>query len=92
MFDTLKTVPRLYFFTPNISASTGISKFWFELNNDDGSGTKLFDNGGSGFVLGENRTRLMFDNVRSGTVPPFDVVQTMLVAAVSLLSFCDFLF
>ncbi|KAJ3809546.1 heme peroxidase [Lentinula aff. lateritia] len=40
-----------YAFNATINATTSISKFWFEINENDGSDPVIVDNGGSGFAI-----------------------------------------
>ncbi|GAW08282.1 l-ascorbate oxidase [Lentinula edodes] len=52
-----------YTFNATINATTSISKFWFEINENDGSDPIVVDNGGSGFVIGQDS--VFIDNGRS---------------------------
>ncbi|KAJ3851014.1 heme peroxidase [Lentinula lateritia] len=52
-----------YTFNATINATTSISKFWFEINENDGSDPIVVDNGGSGFVIGQDS--VFIDNSRS---------------------------
>ncbi|KAE9409458.1 heme peroxidase [Gymnopus androsaceus JB14] len=40
-----------YFFNATINATSSISKFWFEINDNDGSDPVVVDNSGSGYVI-----------------------------------------
>ncbi|KIK55701.1 hypothetical protein GYMLUDRAFT_47659 [Collybiopsis luxurians FD-317 M1] len=40
-----------YQFNASINAASSISKFWFEVNENDGSQPVVVDNGGAGFVI-----------------------------------------
>ncbi|KAJ3906338.1 heme peroxidase [Lentinula edodes] len=55
-----------YSFNATINASTSISKFWFEINENDGSDPIVVDNGGSGFVIEQDS--VFIDNSRSENV------------------------
>ncbi|KAJ3809543.1 heme peroxidase [Lentinula aff. lateritia] len=50
-------------FNATINATTSISKFWFEINENDGSDPVVVDNGGSGFVIEQDS--VFIDNSRS---------------------------
>ncbi|KIK58318.1 hypothetical protein GYMLUDRAFT_45533 [Collybiopsis luxurians FD-317 M1] len=55
-----------YLFNATINASTSISKFWFEINENDGSQPVAVDNGGSGFSIAQDS--VFIDSLRSKTV------------------------
>ncbi|KAE9405953.1 heme peroxidase [Gymnopus androsaceus JB14] len=58
-----------YLFNATINSTSSISKFWFEINNNDGSDPIIVDNGGSGFVIEQDPTLSLFvDVMRSETV------------------------
>ncbi|KAJ3743513.1 heme peroxidase [Lentinula detonsa] len=59
------TVNR-FLFNATINATTSISKFWFEVDEKDGSDPILVNNGGSGFVIEQDS--LFIDNGRSEAV------------------------
>ncbi|KAJ7025119.1 L-ascorbate oxidase [Mycena alexandri] len=44
-----------YDFVAPINATTSISKFWFEINENDGSPVTVLDNEGSGYVITQDR-------------------------------------
>ncbi|KAJ3994927.1 heme peroxidase [Lentinula boryana] len=52
-----------YSFNATINATTSLSKFWFEINENDGSDPVVVDNGGSGFVVEQDT--MFIDNSRS---------------------------
>ncbi|KAE9407571.1 heme peroxidase [Gymnopus androsaceus JB14] len=52
-----------YFFNATINATSSISKFWFEVNNNDGSDPVIVDNGGSGFVIEQDPSLSLFVDV-----------------------------
>ncbi|KAJ3745485.1 heme peroxidase [Lentinula detonsa] len=52
-----------YSFNATINATTSLSKFWFEINENDGSDPVVVDNGGSGFVIEQDT--IFIDNSRS---------------------------
>ncbi|KAJ3784363.1 heme peroxidase [Lentinula aff. detonsa] len=52
-----------YSFNATINATTSLSKFWFEINENDGSDPVVVDNGGSGFVIEQDA--IFIDNSRS---------------------------
>ncbi|KAJ7145246.1 heme peroxidase [Mycena filopes] len=60
-----------YDFVAAINATTSISKFWFEVNEGDGSAVKTLDNGGSGYVITQDRVLY---------VPHSSTAQTTVVA------------
>ncbi|KAE9402259.1 heme peroxidase, partial [Gymnopus androsaceus JB14] len=43
-----------YSFNATINATSSISHFWFEIDNNDGSDPIIVDNGGSGFVIAQD--------------------------------------
>ncbi|KAJ4473706.1 heme peroxidase [Lentinula aciculospora] len=55
-----------YSFNATINATTSISKFWFKINENEGSDPVIVDNGGSGFVIGQDT--VFIDNSRSENV------------------------
>ncbi|KAJ3855465.1 heme peroxidase [Lentinula lateritia] len=55
-----------YVLNATINATTSISKFWFEINENDGSDPIIVDNGGSGFVIEQDS--VFVDNRRSENV------------------------
>ncbi|KAF9064896.1 heme peroxidase [Rhodocollybia butyracea] len=57
---------KRYNFNATINGATSISKFWFEINNNDGSDPITVDNGGDGFVIEQDS--VFIDNSRSETV------------------------
>ncbi|KAE9398044.1 hypothetical protein BT96DRAFT_1020381 [Gymnopus androsaceus JB14] len=57
-----------YSFNATINATSSISQFWFEIDNNDGSEPIIVDNGGSGFVIAQDtvfvdvgRSKLLID-------------------------------
>jgi len=55
-----------YLFNATINSTSSISKFWFEINNNDGSDPVVVDNGGSGFVIEQDPSLSLFvDAMRS---------------------------
>ncbi|KAJ4486568.1 heme peroxidase [Lentinula edodes] len=52
-----------YEFNATINATTSISNFWFEINENDGSDPVIVDNGGSSFAIGQDS--VFIDNSRS---------------------------
>ncbi|KAE9398666.1 heme peroxidase [Gymnopus androsaceus JB14] len=70
------------FFNATINATSSISKFWFEINNDD-SDPVVVDNGGSGFVIEQDPTLSLFlDVLRSVGVGGGPTVVFRLVVAI----------
>lgn len=70
-----------YSFNATINASTSISKFWFEINENDGSDPIVVDNGGPGFVIEQDS--VFIDNSRSENVllsSSFDEYRKVVVA------------
>lgn len=58
-----------YLFNATINATSSISKFWFEVNNNDGSNPTIVDNGGSGYLIEQDPTLSLFvDAIRSEIV------------------------
>jgi len=53
--------PVKYWFDTPVNATTSMSKFWFEVDERDGSQVVVHDNGGTGC----QRSRLFFTHVRS---------------------------
>jgi hypothetical protein len=45
MFDAVGASPSKFFFGPAINATTSISKFWFEVDEKDGSPPLMIDQG-----------------------------------------------
>ncbi|KAE9408320.1 heme peroxidase [Gymnopus androsaceus JB14] len=71
------------FFNATINATSSISKFWFEINNNDGSDPVVVDNGGSGFVIEQDPTLSLFlDVLRSAGVGGGPTVVFRLVVAI----------
>ncbi|KAF8061773.1 heme peroxidase [Lyophyllum atratum] len=58
----LKTLAS-YEFAANIPLNASVSKFWFEVDEQDGSSPTVVDNGGSGFVIDQDT--VLFDPVRT---------------------------
>ncbi|KAE9399622.1 heme peroxidase [Gymnopus androsaceus JB14] len=70
-----------YFFNATINATSSISKFWFEINDNDGSDPVVVDNGGSGFVIEQDS--LFVDSIRTQLIQVPEVgVDTKVVVAV----------
>ncbi|KAE9393700.1 heme peroxidase [Gymnopus androsaceus JB14] len=72
-----------YSFNATINATSSISKFWFEIDNNDGSDSIVVDNGGSGFVVEQDS--LFVDVIRSKelfvvTPTSFNMVYDIVVA------------
>ncbi|KAJ3924907.1 MAG: heme peroxidase [Lentinula lateritia] len=59
------TSPSTHFvqFNATINATTSISKFWFKINENNGSDPVIVDNGGSSFAIGQDS--VFIDNSRS---------------------------
>ncbi|KAJ3794688.1 heme peroxidase [Lentinula aff. detonsa] len=55
-----------FLFNATINATTSISKFWFEVHENDGSDPIVVNNGGSGFVIEQDS--IFIDNGRSEAV------------------------
>ncbi|KAJ3731712.1 heme peroxidase [Lentinula guzmanii] len=55
-----------FLFNATINATTSISKFWFEVDENDGSDPIVVNNGGSGFVIEQDS--IFIDNGRSEAV------------------------
>ncbi|KAJ3720911.1 heme peroxidase [Lentinula raphanica] len=69
-----------YQFNATINPTTSISKFWFEVNENDGSDPIVVDNGGSDFVVEQDS--VFVDNGRSEHLltPTFEEVTQIVVA------------
>lgn len=52
-----------YEFSAPIHAGTSVSKFWFEVDNLDGTDATVYDNGGGGYEIAQDR--ILFDPGRS---------------------------
>ncbi|KAE9405956.1 heme peroxidase [Gymnopus androsaceus JB14] len=52
-----------YSFNATINSTSSISKFWFEINNNDGSDPIVVDNGGSGFVIEQDPSLTLFVDI-----------------------------
>lgn len=76
------TGSRFFFNNVEINGATSISKFWFEINNNDGSDTVVVDNGGSGYVIEQDS--LFVDVLRSSIVGS---TQRLVVAVIILRHF-----
>ncbi|KAJ3768378.1 heme peroxidase [Lentinula raphanica] len=55
-----------YSFNASINSTTSLSKFWFEIDENDGSAPLVVDNGGSGFIIAQDM--VFIDNSRSENV------------------------
>ncbi|KAE9388481.1 heme peroxidase [Gymnopus androsaceus JB14] len=55
--------PIRYSFKATIDATSSISNFWFEVNNNDGSDPIIVDNGGTGFVLEQDPALSLFVDI-----------------------------
>jgi len=55
--------PVKYWFDTPVNATTSISKFWFEVDERDGSQVVVHDNGGTGYVIEQDR--VLFNPKRS---------------------------
>ncbi|KAJ3720914.1 heme peroxidase [Lentinula raphanica] len=71
---------NMYLFNATINPTTSISKFWFEVNENDGSDVIVVDNGGPGFAIEQDS--VFVDNSRSEVVLTSTVDFTKLVVAV----------
>ncbi|KAF9077113.1 heme peroxidase [Rhodocollybia butyracea] len=71
-----------YQFNATINGATSISKFWFEIDNNDGSSPITIDNNGAGLVIQQDS--LFVDNSRSAgfslPAPSFKTFNTIVVA------------
>ncbi|KIK56949.1 hypothetical protein GYMLUDRAFT_247481 [Collybiopsis luxurians FD-317 M1] len=72
-----------YPFNATINATSSISKFWFEVNENDGSELIVIDNGGAGFVIEQDSVfidvgRSAIFSVESGGI--FDEFVNLVVA------------
>ena len=82
-----------YSFNATINSTSSISKFWFEINNNDGSDPIVVDNGGSGFVIEQDPSLTLFvDIMRSelilqSTSVSFNEVIKVVVAVCSISPF-----
>ncbi|KAF6763410.1 heme peroxidase [Ephemerocybe angulata] len=47
--------PTHYWFNPTIDANTSISKFWFEVDEGNGGQADIYDNGGAGFQIAQDK-------------------------------------
>ncbi|KAK1223347.1 hypothetical protein PQX77_013779 [Marasmius sp. AFHP31] len=76
----------MYQFEATIDFTTSISKFWFEIDEGDGSAKKVIDNGGQGY--GIDQDVVLFDPARSaqGFLPGIGSV-TFITVAVRTLKF-----
>jgi hypothetical protein len=70
--------PQKYYFDTPINATTSISKFWFEVDEHDGTNPTVLDNGGTGYQIDQDH--VLFDPVRSSNNFNFNF---KVVAAVS---------
>ncbi|KAE9399614.1 hypothetical protein BT96DRAFT_1101961, partial [Gymnopus androsaceus JB14] len=61
--QTLGVTAERYFFNVTINTTSSISKFWFEINENDSSDSVVVDNGGSGFLIEQDA--LFVDSIRS---------------------------
>jgi len=55
--------PVKYWFDTSVNATTSMSKFWFEVDERDGPQVVVHDNGGTGYVIEQDR--VLFDPKRS---------------------------
>ncbi|KAJ3994930.1 heme peroxidase [Lentinula boryana] len=70
-----------FLFNATINATTSISKFWFEVDENDGSDPIVVNNGGSGFLIEQDS--IFIDNGRSEAViiiPTFEQYTQVVVA------------
>ncbi|KAL0064075.1 hypothetical protein AAF712_008934 [Marasmius tenuissimus] len=69
-----------YDFEATIDSATSISKFWFEIDEGNGSAKKVIDNGGLGYTIDQDV--VLFDPARStsGFLPGTGTVQSVTVA------------
>ncbi|KAL0563179.1 hypothetical protein V5O48_018897 [Marasmius crinis-equi] len=65
-FSYLGISATKYHFQLTVNSTTSPSKFWFEIDEGDGSEKKKIDNGGNGFTVGQDE--VLFDPVRSQRV------------------------
>ncbi|KAK1230801.1 hypothetical protein PQX77_006101 [Marasmius sp. AFHP31] len=79
-FDILGMTASMYHFEATINATTSISKFWFEIDEGDGSAKKVVDNIGQGY--GIDQDTVLFDPARSalGFLPDIGSVTLITVA------------
>lgn len=52
-----------YSFLAAVNATTSISKFWFEIDEGNGTPPMVADNGGTGYTIDQDR--VLFDHARS---------------------------
>lgn len=67
MLTRLGAAPIKYSFGASINATASISKFWFEVDEGDGTTPTVEDNGGSGYVIDQDK--VLFDVSRSSQYP-----------------------
>lgn len=84
-----------YSFNATINATSSISKFWFEINNSDGTDPIFVENGGSGFVIEQDlslfvdvhRSELIFIETSDTFADFFKIVVAVSYTIFSLLVF-----
>ncbi|KAE9393314.1 heme peroxidase [Gymnopus androsaceus JB14] len=89
-----------YLFNATINSTSSISKFWFEINNNDGSDPVVVDNGGSGFVIEQDpslslfvdamRSELIFSENSGGFIAFLKVLGDAASASASMTAFSPF--
>ncbi|KAK7041791.1 hypothetical protein VNI00_009080 [Paramarasmius palmivorus] len=79
-FDLYGITAWKYDFEAHINAASSIDKFWFEIDEHDGSSATVVNNGGSGYVITQDQ--MLFDPVRSAlnVFPSAPAVMTITVA------------
>lgn len=71
-----------YSFNATINATSSISHFWFEIDNNDGSDPIIVDNGGSGFVIAQDS--MFVDIGRTKIIITANSIYYKLIVAVCL--------
>ncbi|ESK96726.1 l-ascorbate oxidase [Moniliophthora roreri MCA 2997] len=62
-FDLRGITAFRYSFEANVNPTSSIAKFWFEIDEHDGSAKKVLDNGGDGYPVDQDD--VLYDPVRS---------------------------
>ncbi|KAL0064088.1 hypothetical protein AAF712_008948 [Marasmius tenuissimus] len=79
-FEILEITASVYHFEVTINATTSISKFWFEIDEGNGSAKKVVDNNAQGYEIDQDT--VLFDPARSalGFLPDIGSVTLITVA------------
>lgn len=55
LFQRAGMSPQKYRFNTPINVTTSISNFWFEVDENDGKGPQIYNNGGTGYEIQQDR-------------------------------------